>query len=237
MSTTHEPLNSQVMPPEQDTVLPGGWYTLGAMLVVVFFAVLDRQLLIIASQPIAQSLCLSDTQMGFVQGLGFTIFTLLALYPIAMLVDRWDRRLVLGLCVITWSVGTAACGLAGGFASLFIATIAIAAGEAGLTPLMMSFIPDLFKGRKRVSANSLQYFFNLLGAAIALAASGWALAMVAGSQAALPALLQGIEPWRLTFLAVVLPTPLLPVLISFMRLPRPRPTTRPASMTNAALKT
>lgn len=80
---------------EEDRVFPGGWYTLGALLVVTLFAFIDRQLLTLAAAPMAQSLNLSDTQLGMVQGLAMAIFTVVAVYPLAWAADRFDRRYVL----------------------------------------------------------------------------------------------------------------------------------------------
>src|SRR3546814_16394049 len=106
-----------------DYVLKGGWYTLWVMLAVTLFAYVDRQVLTLAAAPMAASIGLNDSQLGMVQGLAFAIFTVVAVYPIAWAADRYDRRLVLGLCVVTWSIGTAACGLAQNFEQLFFATI------------------------------------------------------------------------------------------------------------------
>lgn len=205
----------------EDRVLPGGWYTLWGMLIVTLFAFVDRQLLTLAAAPIAQTLKLSDTQLGMLQGLAPAIFSLVAVYPIAWLADRYDRRFVLGGCLLAWSVGTAACGLAQNYTQLFLATIAIAAGEAALTPIMFSVVPDLFKGRKRAFANSLQYFFAYVGISLALALGGAALGWLGRVHGSLPDALQALEPWRIAFFIVVLPTPLLLILIMAMRLRRP----------------
>src|SRR3546814_13670996 len=110
-----------------------------------------------------------------VQGRAFAIFTVVAVYPIAWAADRYDRRLVLGLCVVTWSIGTAACGLAQNFEQLFFAAILIAAGEAGLGPVPMSYVPELFKARKRLLANVLNYIFAYLVVSLCLSLGGSAI--------------------------------------------------------------
>ncbi|MEO6248981.1 MAG: MFS transporter [Sphingomicrobium sp.] len=203
---------------EEDRVLPGGWYTLGAMLVVTLFAFVDRQLITLAAAPLAVSLHLSDTQLGLVQGLAFTVFTLVALYPLAWAADRFDRRYVLGVCVVLWSLGTAACGFAQNFTQLFTAAVAIAAGEAGLGPISMSIVPDLFKGKKRVLANGVNYFAGYVGIALALALGGAALGALDAMHHQLPSWLSRWESWRLAFFALALPAPLLLMLIAFARL-------------------
>ncbi len=210
-----------------DRVLPGGWYTLWTILAVSMFAFVDRQLITLAAAPLSASLKLSDTQLGTVQGLAFAVFTVVAVYPIAWAADRIDRRYVLGACVVTWSLGTAACGLVHNFTQLFVAAIAIAAGEAGLAPLTMSIVPDLFKGRKRVVANGVQYFSAYLAVALALALGGMALGALEAAHAHLPPMLRPWAPWRLAFFMVALPAPLFLIAIAFTRLRRPRPSSAP----------
>src|SRR3546814_17242050 len=129
-----------------DYVLKGGWYTLWVMLAVTLFAYVDRQVLTLAAAPMAASIGLNDSQLGMVQGLAFAIFTVVAVYPIAWAADRYDRRLVLGLCVVPWSIGTAACVLAQNFQQPFFASILFPAGASGLCRAPLSFVPSLFKG-------------------------------------------------------------------------------------------
>ncbi|MBF7015277.1 MFS transporter (plasmid) [Novosphingobium resinovorum] len=203
---------------EDDRVLPGGWYTLFAMMIIVLFAFVDRQLLILAAQPLSESLSLTDSQLGLIQGLAFSIFSVVAVYPIAWLADRYDRRLILGACLVLWSFGTVGCGLAQNFWQLFIAAVAIASGEAALGPLAMAFVPDLFKGRKRVLANSIQYIFTYIGASLAMGMGGSALGVLDRAHAGMPSAFQHLESWRLAFLLVCLPTPLLLMLLARTRL-------------------
>lgn len=205
-----------------DYVLKGGWYTLWVMLALTLFGFVDRQVLTLAAAPMAAGLGLDDSQLGMVQGLAFAIFSVVAVYPIAWAADRYDRRLVLGLCVITWSIGTAACGLAQNFGELFLAAVLIAAGEAGLAPIAASYVPELFKGRKRLLANSLIYIFAYLGIAVGLALGGSAIGMLDAAHKDLPASLQAFQSWRLAFFLVALPAPLFLLLLVFTRLGRSR---------------
>jgi MFS family permease len=205
-----------------DRVLPGGWYTLWAILAVTMFAFVDRQLITLAAAPLAVTLKMSDAQLGIVQGLAFSIFGIFAVYPIAWAADRFDRRYVLGACVLVWSLGTAAVGLAQDFGQLFAAAIAIAAGEGGLAPLTMSIVPDLFKGRKRALANGVQYFSAYLAVALALALGGMALGALQDAHARLPLIVRHLEPWRLAFFMVASPAPLFLIAIAFTRLRHPR---------------
>lgn len=205
---------------EDDYVVPRGWYTLAALLIVALFAFVDRQLLTLAAPLLSKSLHLSDTELGTVQGLAFAIFTVVAVYPLAWAADRYDRRYVLGFCVLIWTAGTVACGLAQNFPQLFAAAVAIAAGEAGLAPITMSIVPDLFHGRKRALANGINYFAAYIGVALALAFGGAAIGMLGRVHGELPPGLAQFEAWRLAFFLSAVPAPLLLVLIAYSRLRR-----------------
>jgi MFS family permease len=100
------------------------------MVATMLYAIIDRQVFGLVAAEMSNSLHLSNTQLGLIQGLGFAALTLVAAYPIAWLADRYDRRWVLAGCILSWAMGTAACGLAGGFVSLFIASAGVAASEA-----------------------------------------------------------------------------------------------------------
>lgn len=200
---------------QPDFVRKGGWYTFCVILGLTLFAFVDRQLLTLVAPPLAAELHLSDGELGTVLGVAFSVFTLVAVYPIAWAADRFDRRLVLGACILVWSIGTAACGLARNFTELFIAAVAIAAGEAGLAPIALSIIPDLFTGRKRVLANALNYVFAYLGVAAALALGGEAISQLDAIHPMLPDWLQAFSSWRLAFFIVAIPAPFFLVLVAF----------------------
>ena len=221
--------SERASPPEAapDLVRKGGWFTLWVMLLVTLFGFVDRQVLTLAAAPMAKELGLDDGQLGLVQGLAFAVFSVVAVYPIAWAADRFDRRIVVAACIATWSLGTTLCGLAQTFEQLFAAAVLIAAGEAGLTPIVFAVIPDLFSGRKRMLANALFYFFAYVGISLGLALGGLALGALDQVHAQLPAALEAFSSWRLSFFLVSLPAPLFMLLVGFATLrgsgSRPKP--------------
>jgi MFS family permease len=196
------------------------WFTLGAILIILIFGFVDRQVLTLVAAPMSKALHITDAQLGLVQGLAFAVFALLATYPLAWAADRFDRRWILGLCIALWSVGTAACGLAQNFTQLFLAAVAIAAGEAGVGPIAASMIPDLFEGRERVLANSINFFAAYLGVAAALILGGAAISGLDSVRGSLPGMLQSIATWRIAFFLVAAPAPLFVLLAAFVKLKR-----------------
>jgi MFS family permease len=196
------------------------WWTLAVLIAISLFAFIDRQMLSLVAAPLAAALKLSNTQLGELQGLGLTIFAAFFTYPLGWLADRFDRRATLGVSLLVWAAGTAACGFAEGFLQLFLATVAIAAGEAGLAPLILAAIPDLFEGRARTAANLVYYVASGLGMSLGYALGGLMTSAVEPLRALLPAPLVHLESWRLAFVAVAAPAPLFLLLLATTRMSR-----------------
>lgn len=209
------------------------WWSLAVLVAISLFAFVDRQMLSLVAAPLAGSLGLSNTQLGELQGLGLTIFATLFTYPLGSLADRFDRRIVLAFCIVVWAAGTAACGFAQGFIPLFLATVAVGAGEAGLAPLTLAAIPDLFEGRERTTANLVYYIASGLGISLGYGLGGAMIAAVRPIQAVLPEALSRLESWRLAFMVVAAPAPLFLALLATARLRRrartEEPVTEPAA--------
>jgi len=185
------------------------WYGLGVLLALVLLAYVDRQVITLAAAPMSADLGLTDTELGLVQGLAFSIFTIVATYPVAWLADRFDRRKVLAGCLLLWSLGTAASAFVHSFEQLFLACIAIAAGEAAVTPIALAAVPDLFTGPRRVTAFLIFYAASTMGGSLAWFLGGSAFAAIGTVEAALPEALSSSGHWRLAFLLVAAPAPLL----------------------------
>ncbi|WP_370188313.1 spinster family MFS transporter [Qipengyuania sp.] len=184
--------------------------TLWILLVVYIFNFIDRQIVNILAEPIAQELRLSDTQIGLMTGLAFALFYTVLGLPIARFSDRpsTNRPWLIGTALAVWSAMTALCGLAQNFVQLLLARIGVGVGEAGCTPPAHSLIADLVEPAKRASALA----FYALGIPI-----GTLLGMLIGG------LLADTVGWRNAFLIVGLPGLLLAVVV-FMVLRDPRRT-------------
>ena len=91
----------------------------------------DRQILGVLAVPIKAELGLTDTQLGMLGGIAFALFYTILGIPIARLADRTSRVRIIAICCATWSIFTAACGLAQNFVSLFLARMGVGIGEAG----------------------------------------------------------------------------------------------------------
>ena len=150
-----------------------------AMLILAYtFNFLDRQILGILKEPIKHELGLTDTQLGLMGGVAFAaLYTTLSV-PIAWLADRVSRTWIMTTALAVWSAFTLACGLAGGFWSLFLARMGVGVGEAGGVAPAYSLISDYFPREQRGRALAVYSFGIPLGTALGLLFGGLMAAYV-----------------------------------------------------------
>lgn len=202
------------------------WYALLALSLTTLYALVDRHVLILLAQPLKANLYLSDTQIGSLQGLGAALFSAIAVIPLGWLADRIDRRLLLALCILVWSAAVATCGLATGYWSLLFSVAFLAAGEAGLSPIVYAMIPDLFPERRRMTANFIYYSALILGGGAAIAIAGTVIDHIGMVARWLPNGTFTRETWRLVFFVVAIPGPIFAIAIGLIRLRRKVPQAR-----------
>jgi MFS family permease len=106
-------------------------YVLALLVLVGVAGWVDRNVLAVLLESIKTDLSLSDTELGLLGGAAFGLFYATVGLPVAWLADRYSRSALIAISLALWSVLTAACGLAGGFGSLFLARLGVGIGEAG----------------------------------------------------------------------------------------------------------
>lgn len=180
------------------------WYALAVLLVATILGSVDTMLVTLLTEPMRHSLSLSDTQIGMLKGGGLVLFTGLATFPLGWLGDRYDRRFVLAACVLVWSAATGLRGTAMDYGMLFVASIGLGVGEAGLSPITNSLIPDLFPRTQRVLANAIFAISAIFGSALGAVLGGSIVAAVEKSRHSFPVSMQAMETWRLTFFVTAL---------------------------------
>jgi predicted MFS family arabinose efflux permease len=158
----------------------------------------DRNVFAVLLESVKLDLRLSDTELGLLGGAAFGVFYAAVGLPVAWLADRGNRSLLLAAALGLWSVMTAACGLAAGFASLFLARMGVGIGEAGGAPPSQSLVSDYFPPERRAFALGILYLYIPLGFLVGFALGGW-LGQTLG--------------WRLALIAVGLPGVLLAVVV------------------------
>ncbi len=193
------------------------WYGVIVLVLATVFGAVDRQILVLLAEPVRRSLALSDTRLGMLQGLGITLFGGLAAMPVAWLADRFGRRLVLAGCVLVWGAATALCGFADSFGVLFAGAVGLGVGEAAIVPIIYALIPEIVPARRRVLVNGVYALASALGAGLGLGLSGYFVQQAGLLKPELPMSWQALEPWRLAFLFVAMPAPLVALLVLLIR--------------------
>ena len=193
----------------------GGHRALIVLQLAYAVAFLDRAMLGLLVEPIRLDLHLTDVQLSLLLGLAFAVLNATLGLPLGALADRWHRPRLLAACAAIWCLGTAACGLATGFATLFAARVIVGAGEAALGPIAPSLLSSYFVGRGRSVAMSVYQTASSVGAGLALIGGGAFFAVVQTFDLA-----AGIAPWRLVFFVIGIAGLIVPALV--LILPEPR---------------
>jgi len=154
-----------------------GWQRtalLVTLLMVSIVSQIDRVLPFILAESIKADLNLSDTQIGLITGVAFTLCYSLAALPLARFSDMgWAHRVLL-FCIIVWSIMTGLGGLAIGFLTLTLSRIGVALGEAGGTPAAHAIIAQRISENFRGRAIAIFSMGIPLGSMIGFGLGGWA---------------------------------------------------------------
>jgi MFS family permease len=171
------------------------WYVVGVLVLATILSYTDRQILSLVVDPLRRDLSISDTDVGLLLGTAFAVVYGLAGLPFGHLADRRSRRGLIAGGIAAWSVGTAACGLAGSFGALFAARMVVGVGEAVLTPAAVSLISDYFPPQRRGTATGVFLMGIAIGAGGAIFFGGLVLGAVqSGAFAGTP--LAALPAWR-----------------------------------------
>ena len=173
-------------------------WVLGVLTAVYVSNYLDRQILSILLEPIKHAFSLSDTQLGFLSGISFAIFYATLGIPIAFRADRGNRRSIITLATLVFSVMTALCGFAQSFVQLALARIGVGIGEAGSSPPSHSILADLYRPHERATAMAIFALGVNIGILIGFLVGGW---------------MNQLFGWRAAFLVVGVPGVLLALLV------------------------
>jgi ACS family glucarate transporter-like MFS transporter len=138
---------------------------------------IDRVCISAAKSPIAESLSLTDREMGWVLSffaLGYALFQM----PCGILADRLGPRKVLTTIVVLWSTFTAMTGAAWNYISLLIVRFIFGAGEAGAFPGISRAVYSWIPLKERGLVNGINFSGSRLGAAFALPLVAWLITIL-----------------------------------------------------------
>lgn len=193
------------------------WSVLCLLTLLAIYNFMDRLLPFVLIESIKKDIPLTDTMIGLLGGLAFTLVYSLAGLPIARLADRGRRTRLLAIACGLWALTTAGAGLATSFWTLAASRLGTALGEATVHPTATSLIADLFPPTRRAFALSIYLVGGSLGVMCGLGVGGW-LNVVIG--------------WRWTFFAFAAPGLIFVLLFSL--LPEPARERGPAHADDGA---
>src|SRR5690242_6845565 len=198
------------------------WYALFVLMLCYTLSYVDRQILAFLVEPLKTEFAVGDMKIGLLQGVYFAIFYTFVGLPMGWLADRYNRRNIVALGVLFWSVMTALSGAARSFVVLAFARMGVGVGEATTNPCVFSIIPDLFPKERLSTAFSVYMMGIQLGSGLALIIGGVVVQAVMQMPPTQIPVLGTLSPWRLTFLVVGLPGLLLTLLVFTFREPARR---------------
>ncbi|MGC4252213.1 MAG: MFS transporter [Sphingobium sp.] len=180
------------------------WYMLGLLTFCYALAYVDRQLVNLLVDDIRGTYALSDTQISYIIGLGFALAYLIAAPVYGRFVDITNRRNLLVVSVVLWSLSTAAFGLVDSYWGLFAARVGVGISEAGVLPIAWSLLADTFSRKKLPTALSIFASGQKLGSGLSLIAGGLVISFADAVHIHFPSL-RGFETWQFAFLIIGLP--------------------------------
>ncbi|MEZ5565034.1 MAG: MFS transporter [Gammaproteobacteria bacterium] len=195
------------------------WYVVVILVIAFIFSFVDRIIIAMLVEPLKQDLGLTDTQIGWLQGLAFAVFYALVGLPIGRLADRRSRRAIIGWGIFLWSIMTAVCGLARNFLELFLARVGVGVGQAALSPAAYSMIADYFPRDKLGRAIGVYQAGAFFGAGLSFLLGGLVIQAVTGVGALSLTLIGEVRPWQVVFFIVGLPGVLVALLMLTVREP------------------
>ncbi|MCB2047478.1 MAG: MFS transporter [Novosphingobium sp.] len=181
------------------------WLTVGVLFLLYIRSLADRYLMALMVEPIKADLGLSDFQISLLQGPAFAVLYSICAVPVGLLLDRSSRRWVLFGCIVVWSAGAAACGLAATFAMLALGRSLVGAGEAGYTTGAYSIIGDSFPPQRVSLAMSIFVMGGVMGAGIVFLLGGPLVGIILEGKISHWPGLGMFKPWQQAFIVTGIP--------------------------------
>jgi predicted MFS family arabinose efflux permease len=142
----------------------------------------DRQVVPVLFSPISRELNLTDTELGVIGGMAFSLVYAMSAFMFGHFADRWIRRSLIAIGLVVWSLATMASGLADSFWTLFAARFFTGIGEASLYPCAMSLIAERYPAATRGRALGVFGAATAIGGGLGLGLGGYLAELVGWRQ-------------------------------------------------------
>lgn len=199
------------MTPNNSRANPGARTALGLLLAINLFNYIDRYILYAVEPDIRAAFFLpGDPNAMAMTGLlapAFLVTYMCSAPVLGFLADRFSRWVIVGVCVILWSLATVASGFALTFAALFVTRIFVGIGEGGYGPAAPTILADYFAHQMRGRIMAIFCCAIPVGSALGYVLGG---------------LINHQFGWRWAFYLVAIPGIVLGLLCFFQKDPRTR---------------
>ena len=176
------------------------WYVLLLLVLIYIFGAVDRGVVAVITEPLKNEFDLSDSEIGILGGLAYSVPFALFVLPMGWLVDRVNRRVLLSATVTVWSMCTAVSAFAGNYYHLIAARMGVGVAEAPASPASLSLLADTFPVSLRSTAVGIYYAGAAVGQFLIFVVGGWILLT---------------HSWREVFLVAGIPGLILAALLFF----------------------
>jgi MFS family permease len=181
------------------------WATVIIIAALSTCSYLDRQVLALLVPNLERSFGLSEVQIGFLMGPAFIVVYNVVLILASVVVDRWNRKLLIVTGAAIWALMTFLSGFAQNFEQLIVLRAGLAFGEALLGPAAISLIGDLFDRESRALPNATYLAGSIIGSA-GSTIIGAMMLQVATLLGGFASLNSDTAAWRVTLVGCALPT-------------------------------
>lgn len=148
-------------------------YLIFLLATILAFNGLDSTALGLALSDVKGALHLTDSELGFLTGIAFSLFYSTAGIPIGRWADRGDRVAIIAVTTALWGMMVMLVGATRSFAELLMARVGVAVGEAGCIPAAYSLIGDHFAREERPRALATYLIGSSFSVILGYPLAGW----------------------------------------------------------------
>lgn len=181
------------------------WVLVAFLSAASVLSYVDRQILALMIGPVKRDLGISDTQVGLLIGLAFSLFYSAMMLPMAWLADKYSRRTVIGVGMFSWSFMTALSGLARTYEQLFVARMGVGIGEAALNPAAYSMIADAAPAERQPFFVGIFTAAPFVGIGLASILGGALIGFLESAPPISAPIVGELRSWQWTFLLLGIP--------------------------------
>ena len=178
------------------------WGLVATLTLVTMLAQIDKNILVLMVGPIRADLGISDVQISFLIGAAFAVANILVGLPAGWLADRFDRRLIIVVGVLIWSLALAANAATSVFLGLVAARIVVGAAEALIPPASYSLIRDGVEETRRARALSVYTMAIMLGTGLSLVLGGPLMSAIEAAGINSLPLIGKVSHWQATLFII-----------------------------------